>query len=297
MAGICVIFNPTANGDKARRFRAAIEKLAPEATFKPTTGPGAARQLAALAVEEGFTTIAAAGGDGTLNEVINGIADAPSGLARARFAVLPLGTVNVFALELGIPFATDKAWQILRAGRERACDLLEAEYETNGRRERRVFLQLAGAGWDASAVQGVSWALKKRIGKWAYIVSGLRALRRARAPIKVTSPTESAAGDYIMIGNGRFYGGPFPFMHRANLSDGLMDITIFESFDWRSLPACAAKFVFGKYFREGSQRYIQAQEVELTCEAPTPLQLDGELVGQLPARLRVLPRAMRLVVP
>jgi diacylglycerol kinase (ATP) len=162
---------------------------------------------------------------------------------------------------------------------------------------RRVCLQLAGAGWDARAVEGVSWELKKRLGKWAYVISGLRALRSARAPVRVASGSEVARGDFVMIGNGRYYGGPFPFMHRAELADGLMDVTVFEKFNWSALPGCGAKFLFGSYFRPGRQKYLQGAEIELTSEGPAPLQLDGDFVGHLPATIRVLPRAMRVVVP
>lgn len=297
MADTCVIFNPTAKGDKARRFRAEIERIAPEAVLMPTNAPGDAQRLAREAVEKGFNTIAGAGGDGTLNEVANGIIDAPGSLQKARFAALPLGTVNVFALELKIPFSTEKAWGLLSAGKEQTIDVLEAEFQLKGKTERRVCLQLAGAGWDAHAVEAVSWELKKRLGRFAYVVAGLRALRAARAPVRVRAGGEAASGDFVMIGNGRFYGGPFPFMHRAELADGLMDATVFEKFNWRSLPGFGANFVLGRYFRPGAQKYLQAAEIELTSGGPAPLQLDGELVGHLPAKIQVLPRALRVVVP
>src|SRR5687767_5817508 len=114
----CVIFNPTAKGDKARNFRKQLGEFATDAEMRPTTHPGAAREMAKAAVEEGFETIVAAGGDGTLNEVVNGIGDAERGFQRSRFGVIPLGTVNVFALELGMPFALKKAWDVIRAGKE-----------------------------------------------------------------------------------------------------------------------------------------------------------------------------------
>src|SRR5882672_2238462 len=99
---ICVIFNPTARGDKAKRFRQQLDSIAKQAKLKQTTAAGDARRLAAEAVKEGFDTIVAAGGDGTLNEVLNGIGDAPKGFEGARLGLLPLGTVNVFARELKI---------------------------------------------------------------------------------------------------------------------------------------------------------------------------------------------------
>ena len=100
---ICVIFNPSARGEKAKKFRAHLEEAGHDWALKPTTRPGAARSLAAEAVREGFKTIVAAGGDGTLNEVLNGMADVPEGFSTARLGVLPLVTINVFARELRLP--------------------------------------------------------------------------------------------------------------------------------------------------------------------------------------------------
>ena len=100
---ICVIFNPSARGEKAKRFRAYLDEVRGDWALKPTTGPGAARRLATDAVLQGFQTIVAAGGDGTLNEVLNGIGDAPGGFKSARLGILPLGTINVFARELRLP--------------------------------------------------------------------------------------------------------------------------------------------------------------------------------------------------
>jgi len=103
MSSTVIIFNPTARGDKAQALVPLLDSVASEVELRPTRGPGDAGTLAREAVESGFKTIVAAGGDGTVNEVLNGIAQAESGLLKARLAVLPLGTVNVFAKELGIP--------------------------------------------------------------------------------------------------------------------------------------------------------------------------------------------------
>ena len=111
-----MIFNPAARGDKARRFRRQLDAVGADWSFKATTAPNDARRLATEAVAEGFDLIVAAGGDGTINEVLNGIGDAPDGFARARLGVLPLGTVNVFARELKIPLRVELAWELLLAG-------------------------------------------------------------------------------------------------------------------------------------------------------------------------------------
>jgi len=146
---ICIIFNPAARGEKARKFRAYLEKTHGDWALKPTTGTGSARHLAAEAIAAGFKTIVAAGGDGTLNEVLNGISDAPGGFESARLGVLPLGTINVFARELSIPLDVKKIWPLLESDSEVRLDLGCAEFQTKAGLERRYFAQLAGAGWDA----------------------------------------------------------------------------------------------------------------------------------------------------
>src|SRR5207237_299358 len=123
-----------------------LDAIGAECALKPTTAPGGGRALAAEAVREGFEIIVAAGGDGTLNEVLNGIGDEPDGFARARLGVLPLGTINVFAREIGMPLDLRRAWAVIRRGRESAIDLPQVEFGATGKSQRRWFAQLAGAG-------------------------------------------------------------------------------------------------------------------------------------------------------
>jgi hypothetical protein len=125
----CVIFNPAARGEKARHFRRHLDKIASRGALKVTAIPGDARRLAGEAVAEGFELIVAAGGDGTVNEVLNGIGDTRDGFARARLGVLPLGTINVFAREIGLPLRIEQAWETLLRGRETRLDLPCAEEE------------------------------------------------------------------------------------------------------------------------------------------------------------------------
>ena len=182
---ICVIFNPAARGNKARHFRHHLDDIGGQSAFKATAAPGDARRLAAEAVGEGYDLVVAAGGDGTVNEVLNGIGDAPDGFARARLGVLPLGTVNVFARELEIPLKLDHAWEILQRGQETKIDLPRAEFSAEGKPARRYFVQLAGAGFDARAIELVDWQHKKTVGPLAYVIAGLKALRERKPEITV----------------------------------------------------------------------------------------------------------------
>src|SRR5580698_4384064 len=186
--------------------------MSERAAFKATAAPGDARRLAAEAVRDGFDVIAAAGGDGTINEVLNGIGDA-RGFDRTRFGVLPLGTVNVFARDLKIPLRLEYAWEVLRRGRERILDVPQVEFSQNGGAKKQYFIQLAGAGLDARAIELVDWSHKKKIGPLAYLIAGLKALRERKPMIKAgeygSSPDKAFQGELVMIGNGKFYGGPF----------------------------------------------------------------------------------------
>src|SRR6185295_1298212 len=237
----CVIFNPAARGEKSRQFRDQLARLSAQCALKPTYAAGAGRALAAEAVREGFEVIVAAGGDGTLNEVLNGLGDEPDGLARTRLGVLPLGTVNVFAKELNLPMDFQTAWQVIERARESVIDLPAAEYAVNGQPQRRFFAQMAGVGWDARAVELVDWKQKKMIGALAYVVAGFKALRGPLPQIVVTNGTETLAGELVLIGNGRFYGGRYTIFPGADLRDGLLEVSVFPKANLEML----ARYGFG----------------------------------------------------
>ena len=296
----CVIFNPTARGEKAKKFRAYLEEERGDWELKPTTGPGAARHLAAEAVREGFQTIVAAGGDGTLNEVLNGIGDAPNGFEKARLGVLPLGTINVFARELRLPLAIKKVWPLLNGsaeGAELQLDLGCAEYRSQNGQERRYFAQLAGAGFDARSVQLVNWEIKKKVGPAAYVLAGLQAMGGKQPQVTIRCHDQEHTGELILIGNGKFYGGSFPVFHKSDLQDGVLDAVVFPKINWQSFPGHMLNFLRGALFNESGGIYLQGKEFLLTADQHAGLQLEGELVGELPAKITILPRTLRVVAP
>ncbi|HEX7569154.1 MAG TPA: diacylglycerol kinase family protein, partial [Verrucomicrobiae bacterium] len=206
---ICVIFNPAARGNKARRFRRYLGEMSQQCAFKATTGPGDARRFAQAAVATGYDVIVAAGGDGTVNEVLNGIGDDPDGFQRTRLGVLPLGTVNVFARELKIPLKLEHAWKVLRRGNETKIDLGRADFLDDGQPQSRYFMQLGGAGLDARAIELVSWKLKKNAGPVAYVVAGFQALAEKQPRLTVSADGKKLEGELALFGNGKFYGGAF----------------------------------------------------------------------------------------
>ncbi|HZR20309.1 MAG TPA: diacylglycerol kinase family protein [Verrucomicrobiae bacterium] len=293
----CVIFNPAARGEKARRFRRHLDEIGSQSVLKLTTGPGEARRLACEAVAEGFETVVAAGGDGTVNEVLNGLGDARQGFAQTRLGVLPLGTVNVFARELEIPLKITAAWSCIRRGRETQIDLPCARSTHNGANQSRYFAQLAGAGLDARAVELVAWELKKKIGPLAYVVAGLRALLAAPAEITISADGKEARGALVLVGNGRLYGGSFRVFPRADLRDGLLDVCLFPRVNWLTLARCGPGLLVRGELPGSAVQLFQAKNITLTAANRTPAEIDGELFGTLPASFSLTPHRLRVIVP
>lgn len=292
----CVIFNPMAKGNKARHFRAHLDEIARHASLKQTRCAGDAGTLAAEAVREGFETIVAAGGDGTLNEALNGIGEA-DGFERCRVGVLPLGTVNVFARELRIPIKLEAAWQIIRCGNERQIDLPFAEHGIRPNTQRRWFAQLAGAGLDSRAIELVDWRLKKRIGPLAYVWAGLKALMEKKPLLAVASADERLQGQLVLIGNGRLYGGDFATFQDAQLDDGKLDVCVFDRVNLWTLLRCAGPLLLSNRLPEAVVRRIQTSEFALSSTDSASFELDGELIGKLPVKFAVVPRGLRVIVP
>ena len=296
---ICVIFNPAACGNKARHFRRQLDAIGSQCALKATAAPGDARRLAAEAVGEGYDLIVAAGGDGTVNEVLNGIGHAPDGFARARLGVLPLGTVNVFARELKIPLRLEHAWEILRRGNETKIDLPRAEFSINGKTERRYFIQLAGAGLDARAIELVDWQHKKKVGPLAYVVAGMKALRETKPLITAREDArpngEKFTGEMVLIGNGKFYGGPFEIFPQADLRDGLLDVCVLPCVDFPTLLRCVPDFIAHRKLPEKIARRFRAERLELSSQTAVAFELDGEWIGNLPAKFSVERGRLRVV--
>lgn len=297
MVKTCIIFNPAARGEKARRFRQQLDGLASRAVLKPSLAAGGARALAAEAARDGFELIVAAGGDGTINEVVNGIGDVPDAFTRVRLGVLPLGTMNVLARELGIPSNLAAASNALHSGREVVIDLPQVDLHVGGKPATRLFTQMAGFGLDARAVELVSWPLKKRIGPFAYVLAAMQAKRERLPDLTVSDGTRSLRGKLIIIGNGHLYGGRWAVCPQASWDDGLLDVTAFPGVSWAALLRGAGAILINRLHALGGVQFLRAPALEITSAAPVPVQVDGEYAGTVPARCTVFPRRLRIALP
>jgi len=281
-----VILNPAARGERAKRWRARVEAIARGSVLCATSHSGEAETIARHAAQEGFGKIVAAGGDGTINEVVNGIAG-----TNAALGLLPMGTMNVFAMELGLP-AHDlgRCWNIVERGNTRLVDLPNA----NGKH----FVQLAGVGLDAQVVKETSLAFKRSFGPLSYLISAAQIA--ARKPPRLFIESENASieeGSFVLIGNGRLYGGPFPFFKHAVIDDGLFDVVVFKRLGYLEIIKYLQDVVFSSDIRVPEIEYFQTRHLRVTSDQDVPVELDGELVGQCPVEFRMREKALRVLAP
>jgi YegS/Rv2252/BmrU family lipid kinase len=281
-----VILNPAARSEKASRLLERIRELSGGAPVRLTSEAGDASRIAAEAVRDGVEVIIAAGGDGTINEVINGIGNAP-----VRLGILPVGTMNVFATELGIPHGNlERAWSIIEQGKVVAVDLPKAN-DTH-------FIQLAGVGLDAEVVRKTTADSKKALGPLSYLLTLVQVA--AHKPPRVVVETEGGRireGSFVLIGNGRLYGGPFPVFKRASLNDGLLDVLVFQNQTHWDVVRYFQAIAFGTHPELPDVEYFQTSSIKVTSSGDVPVELDGEVAGMLPCLFSVEPQKLRVMAP
>src|SRR5216110_3921441 len=287
MTDTVVILNPTAgNPETVRDWQERVESIARRCPIRITSHPGEAEALARRAVEEGFARIVAAGGDGTVTQVANGLAG-----SNAALGLLPMGTVNVFAMELGLPLNNlQLCWDIIEGANMRLVDLPSA----NG----KCFVQLAGVGLDAQAVKETSLASKRSFGPPSYLISAAQIA--ARQPPKLYIESESGSvgeGSFVLIGNGRLYGGPFPFFKRALIDDGLLDVVVFKRIGYLDIIRYLQEVIFSSSISMPELEYFQTKYLRVSSEEDVPVEVDGEVIGTCPVEFRVRERGLRVLAP
>ncbi|PYK64498.1 MAG: diacylglycerol kinase [Verrucomicrobia bacterium] len=280
------MLNPAAGNGQATQEQERIQSIVGNCPVRVTSHCAEAEALARRAAEEGFGKIVAAGGDGTVNEVVNGIVG-----SSAALGLLPIGTVNVFAMELGLPLRNlELCWDIIQGDNVRLVDLPSA----NG----RFFVQLAGVGLDAQVVKETSLAFKRSFGPLSYLISAAQIA--ARQPPKLFIESESTSVDeasFVLIGNGRLYGGPFPFFKHAVIDDGLFDVVLFKRLGYLEIIKYLQNVVFSSDISAPDIEYFQTEHLRVTSAQDVPLELDGELAGSCPIDFRIQKKGLRVLAP
>ncbi|MEY4485054.1 MAG: hypothetical protein RL693_2506 [Verrucomicrobiota bacterium] len=292
---IPVIANPAANSTRAFDQIERIRRLNPAPELHVTEGIGSARKIAWELAAAGHPIIVAAGGDGTVNEVINGLAqyrlENPNEAAYPTLGILPVGTMNVMACELGLPARKLEAgWEIIQSGATCVIDMWQAN--------DHFFAQLAGVGFDAEVVQQTTWEMKRSYGPLSYAISAAQVLTQEATMLAVEIENRPLMyGPIVLIGNGKHYGGPVPVFRDASNTDGLLDVLIFHGRGPLEAMQVLQAIATNDFTECGDVDYLQVPSLRVTSPRPVPFQLDGELGDFTPVEFKLAPFRLRVACP
>jgi YegS/Rv2252/BmrU family lipid kinase len=230
-----------------------------------------------------------AGGDGTFNEVINGILSAGSPeIDRLPLAFLPLGTTNVLAKELGVPENIEKAINLALTGSPKRISL--------GRINGRYFASMAGIGFDGEVVFRLNENIKKISGKGSHILSGINCLMKYKPPlIEIKTSGGILTGYTAVVGNASCYAGYFKITPEALLTEPLLDLCLFKGKTRKDLVRFVSGVIRKKHLTFDDVFYGKFSELEITSKGNVRIQIDGDYFGTLPVRIDVVKDAVSVI--
>jgi diacylglycerol kinase (ATP) len=294
---IGIIYNPFAGGlkgSKRARLDVAVEvfqKAGRHVELFATPGPNKAGELARKVAHAGCDLVLAAGGDGTINEAINGLIG-----ANVVFGALPAGTANVLANELGMSSRPDRAAsQLLHAVPTR---IALGAYDRPGH-PRRHFALMAGVGLDARIVYELDLNLKARLGKLAYWHGGFRQLGRPVPQFTISVNGVSHRASFALITRVRNYGGDFEIAKRVRLTDSDFEIVIFQNREWHDYLRFFGAIVPNRLYTTPGVTLCRGTEATVISPEDSRIyvQADGEAIGGVPATILTVPDALTLLIP
>jgi len=301
-APLFFIVNPRAGGG-LRRFSAIVNRLRAEGipfASSATLSPGDGSVLARLARDRDFRAIVVVGGDGTINDVVNGLATPDGTVARdTPLGIIPNGTATDFAKSMGVPLARDAAVERLLAGEESDVDVGRIRFADG---HQCFFVNVLGAGFDAE-VAGRAHDVRGPIMPSipAHVVgfaSALAGYHNRQITITFDGQDDKRArvrANMVVVANGASYGGVFRLAPDAQPDDGLLDVVVVGDLQRVELLVNLPRLVAGTHLGHEKVEVHRVPSLSLESEERALVQADGEVVGELPARVDVLPRALRLI--
>jgi diacylglycerol kinase (ATP) len=288
---VAVVLNPMAGRGRGRRSAQRIKDLLSarrlDYTLWTAQRAGEAGALARQAVDQGAAVVVAAGGDGTLNEALNGIFGSPASLG-----ILPLGTGNDFARHVGIPADLDQAVEVLTSGTHRRVDVGEC----NG----RYFLNIAGCGFDAVVAERVNAGYRMLHGTPAYLAAVAQSLASYRpAHMVIQADQERLESDVMLcsIANTQSYGGGMRIAPGASIEDGLLDVCVVRQVGRLEFLRAFPRVFRGTHVGHPKFAHFTAHSVTIQSDVPLPVLIDGEVVGTTPVVARIHPAAIEMLLP
>ena len=299
----CLIVNPAAGPrDFHRQINQAVEYLRDhgwEVDILQTARKGDAMHLARQAAYQGCDVAVAVGGDGTINEVVNGLAGSETALG-----IIPAGTANVYAADVGIPIwsplrpnAVRIAAEIIHTGQRRRIDLGQVEL-ADGR--KRYFFMWCGVGLDAAISQEVRSEDTRRLGMAAWIIAGVMVavnFMGVRGNVIVDNETGRKRLLWAVISNGQLYGRLWRIAPDAKMDDGFLDLTVFEGHGVLSTARHLAGLTLGQYARDPTVHFYRGSSFTIQTRKPLPIHVDAEPVGSTPVKISIVPNSLSVVLP
>lgn len=288
-----VVFNPAAGAGRRRKLARAMAALLARGLrpdLAETRGPGDAEGIARAAAGRGVSVVVAAGGDGTIAEVAAGLAG-----SGASLGVLPLGTANVLAWELGVPPGPERAAAVLADGRTAMLRPGLARF-ADGR--TRLFVQMLGAGFDAAVVANLDLAWKRRIGRLAYVGQSIRELPRYDFPmIEVVCDGIATRAASVIVTKGRLYAGRYLLAPRARPAEAGFQVALFRHGGAARAALAGAALPLGLVPRLPGVEIIFAREVAMRAAGAVPVQADGDPAGMLDVTVGDAAGPLRILLP
>lgn len=302
MSRVFLVNPASANGSTGRRWpelarRAAALGLDGETVLSER--PGHLTELAAQAVAGGATAIVAVGGDGTVHEVVDGLART-DGCDRVELGVIPFGTGRDFARSLRIPRGLDDALAVARSGRVRTVDLGRATYTTGDGEAVAYFANFAGAGISGAIADRANRTTKAFGGRLSFIWATLAVFSRWQ-PTEMTVEIDGDRRQVLLLEalamNGDYTAGGMWVAPEASLEDGAFDVVLIGDFSKAEFATTFPKIYRGTHVSHAKVEIVRARELRVDAPSPLPIVLDGEQPGTTPVRFEIVPAALRVRVP
>jgi diacylglycerol kinase family enzyme len=318
-----LIYNPSGGQVVVRHeldnVVAFLDRYGWSTTLRETSKPLEATELARHAVNRGARVVIAAGGDGTVNEVANGLVN-----TDAALGVLPVGTTNSWALQMGIPALNPllpgtQAVKMVAALEEIIARPLPANYYRKvlldaahvlvegrtvsvdmGELSGRYFLMWAGIGFDAAIAESIPLKEKKALGSWAYVLPAIESASRYSGTdawldldgkvIKVSTP-------FIVVSNIQLYGGMIAIGAKACVNDAKLDVCIFKGDGFFTFVQQAMEVLTHRHLEDPKVEYYQCREIVIESAHPLPVHVDGEPFDSTPVTIHTVPSSLKVIVP
>lgn len=303
---VMFVVNPVSGNGRTHRRWKNVERSLRSQGFNFSVGfteaPLHASQITAKALQKGYTHIIAVGGDGTINEVVNGFYyETGAGRKEAALSVVPMGTGSDFSRILGISGQQNYIQKLLLKGEEKPCDIIQASFTGwHGSKAIRHYINISDVGIGSETVYRVNHNSKAWGGFLSFLAAGLASIYSFKNPVLSVEVDgqEIYTGESTLavVSNGKYFGGGFMIAPQAEINDGYLDVLVFEGLSKRECLHLLPGLYKGKHLDYPRLRIARGQEVKLTSPQTIYLEIDGESPGIGDIHFKILPSDLKLLL-